>query len=72
MSEFDKWFKSLNKNGRVMHFFGNERSVSEGAWNHQQKKIDAVLKYLDGFNEKDIEHETLVLSIIDEIQELLK
>ncbi|WP_257220448.1 MULTISPECIES: hypothetical protein [unclassified Acinetobacter] len=40
MSDFEKWFKSLNKNGRVTYFLGQEGRISEEAWNHQQAIID--------------------------------
>ena len=40
MSDFKKWFKSLNKNGRVTYFLGQEGRISEEAWNHQQAIID--------------------------------
>ena len=44
MSEFEKWFKSLNENGRVTYFLGQEGRVSEEAWSHQQAKIDELEK----------------------------
>ena len=47
MSEFEKWFKSLNKNGRVTYFLGQEGRISEEAWNHQQSKIDELQKQVD-------------------------
>jgi hypothetical protein len=40
MSDFKKWFKSLNENGRVAYFLGQEGRISEEAWNHQQAIID--------------------------------
>ena len=40
MSDFEKWFKSLNENGRVTYFLGQEGRISEEAWNHQQAIID--------------------------------
>lgn len=40
MSDFKKWFKSLNENGRVTYFLGQEGRISEEAWNHQQAIID--------------------------------
>ena len=42
MSEFEKWFRSLNANGKTVYFLGNEHKVSEMAWNHQQAKIDEL------------------------------
>ena len=47
MSEFEKWFKSLNENGRVTYFLGQEGRISEEAWNHQQSKIDELQKQVD-------------------------
>ena len=44
----------------------------DSAWNEQQKKIDAVLRYVGSFNHSDIKHDTMVNSIIYEIKELLK
>ena len=32
MSEFEKWFKSLNENGRVTYFLGQESKIAEEAW----------------------------------------
>ena len=40
MSNFEKWFKSLNENGRVTYLLGQEGRISEEAWNHQQAIID--------------------------------
>ena len=47
MSDFEKWFKSLNENGRVTYFLGQEGRISEEAWNHQQSKIDELQKRVD-------------------------
>lgn len=47
MSDFEKWFRSLNANGKTVYFLGNEHKVSEMAWNHQQAKIDDLEKQLD-------------------------
>ena len=44
MSDFEKWFRSLNANGKTVYFLGNEHKVSEMAWNHQQAKIDDLQK----------------------------
>ena len=44
MSDFENWFKSLNENGRVTYFLGQEGRISEEAWNHQQSKIDELHK----------------------------
>lgn len=43
MNDFEKWFKSLNKNGRVTYFLGQEGRISEEAWNHQQAIIDDLI-----------------------------
>jgi hypothetical protein len=42
MSDFEKWFRSLNANGKAVYFLGNEHKVSEMAWNHQQAKIEKL------------------------------
>ena len=42
MSDFEKWFRSLNANGKTVYFLGNEHKVSEIAWNHQQAKIEKL------------------------------
>ena len=47
MSDFEKWFKSLNENGRVTYFLGQEGRISEEAWNHQQSKIDELQKQVN-------------------------
>ena len=47
MSDFEKWFKSLNENGRVTYFLGQEGGISEEAWSHQQSKIDELQKQVD-------------------------
>ena len=47
MSDFEKWFRSLNANGKTVYFLGNEHKVSEMAWNHQQAKIDELQKQVD-------------------------
>ena len=44
---YNEWFESLNKNGRKTYFLGQEGKVSKEAWDYQQKKIDAVLKYIN-------------------------
>ncbi len=43
MSDFEKWFRSLNANGKTVYFLGNEHKVSEMAWNHQQAIIDDLI-----------------------------
>ena len=47
MSDFENWIKSLNENGRVTYFLGQEGRISEEAWNHQQSKIDELQKQVD-------------------------
>ena len=47
MSDFEKWFKSLNENGRVTYFLGQEGRISEEAWSHQQSKINELQKQVD-------------------------
>ena len=47
MSEFEKWFRSLNANGKTVYFLGNEHKVSEMAWNHQQAIIDNLKTQLN-------------------------
>lgn len=42
MNDFEKWFRSLNANGKTVYFLGNEHKVSEMAWNHQQAKIEKL------------------------------
>ena len=40
MSEHEKWFESLNENGKTVYFLGNEHKVSKMAWDFQQAEID--------------------------------
>ena len=47
MSEHEKWFESLNENGKTVYFLGNEHKVSEMAWNHQQAIIDDLKAQLN-------------------------
>ena len=47
MSDFEKWFRSLNANGKTVYFLGNEHKVSEMAWNHQQAIIDQLKAQLN-------------------------
>ena len=42
MSEHEKWFKSLNENGKTVYFLGNEHKVSKMAWDFQQAEIDQL------------------------------
>lgn len=47
MSDFEKWFRSLNANGKTVYFLGNEHKVSEMAWNHQQAIIENLKAQLN-------------------------
>ncbi|WP_286740586.1 MULTISPECIES: hypothetical protein [Acinetobacter] len=47
MSDFEKWFRSLNANGKTVYFLGNEHKVSEMAWNRQQAIIDDLKAQLN-------------------------
>ena len=47
MSDFEKWFRGLNANGKTVYFLGNEHKVSEMAWNHQQAIIDSLKAQLN-------------------------
>lgn len=47
MSDFEKWFRSLNANGKTVYFLGNEHKASEMAWNHQQAIIDDLKAQLN-------------------------
>lgn len=47
MSDFEKWFRGLNANGKTVYFLGNEHKVSEMAWNHQQATIDNLKTQLN-------------------------
>ena len=51
MSDFEKWFKSLNENGRVTYFLGQEGRISEEAWNHQQAIIDQLKAQLNNMEQ---------------------
>lgn len=55
MSDFEKWFRSLNTNGKTVYFLGNEHKVSEMAWNHQQAKIDDLRQQLNNMEQCYIE-----------------
>ena len=58
MSDFEKWFRSLNANGKTVCFLGNEHKVSEMAWNHQQAIIDDLI-YKAKLRESD--HQALLV-----------
>ena len=51
MSDFEKWFRSLNANGKTVYFLGNEYKVSEMAWNHQQAIIDDLRSQLNNMEQ---------------------
>ena len=51
MSKHEKWFKSLNENGKTVYFLGNEHKVSKMAWDFQQAEID----HLETMNQRYIE-----------------
>ena len=51
MSDFEKWFRSLNANGKTVYFLGNEHKVSEMAWNHQQAIIDQLKAQLNNMKQ---------------------
>ena len=50
MSEHEKWFESLNENGKTVYFLGNEHTVSKMAWDFQQAEID----HLETMNQRYI------------------
>lgn len=64
------WFnESCNK------YDGLGGAVANGAWyahREQQKKIDAVLRFLSGYDSIDIENSVNLRDCVNEIQELLK
>ena len=77
MSDFEKWFRSLNANGKTVYFLGNEHKVSEMAWNHQQAQIDELQKKINNVNEvlskANIKDDRFSLEFaLNEIEELLK
>ena len=77
MSDFEKWFRSLNANGKTVYFLGNEHKVSEMAWNHQQAKINELQKKINNVNEvlskANIKDDRFSLEFaLNEIEELLK
>ena len=50
MSKLEKWFKSLNENGKTVYFLSNEHKVSKMAWDFQQAEID----HLETMNQRYI------------------
>lgn len=75
MNDFEVWARwfilDLTKNSDGEYVSFTTKSALE-AWNHQQKKIDAVLKFLDGYDAIDIENSVVLRDCVNEIQELLK
>ena len=67
MSEFEKWFRSLNANGKTVYFLGNEHKVSEMAWNHQQAIIDDLRSQLNNMETCYIEKKKQVDEALTEI-----
>ena len=75
MSDFEKWFRSLNANGKTVYFLGNEHKVSEMAWNHQQAIIDNLKTQLNNMEACYIEKKKEVedqQSKIDELNQHIK
>ena len=75
MSDFEKWFKSLNENGRVTYFLGQEGRISEEAWNHQQAIIDNLKTQLNNMEACYIEKKKqveAVSQVLCELKESLK
>lgn len=75
MSEFEKWFRSLNANGKTVYFLGNEHKVSEMAWNHQQATIDNLKTQLNNMEACYIEKKKqveAVSQVLCELKESLK
>lgn len=74
MSEFDEWFKLKYPN-----FYNNYVSkdniasvihvISQDSWNHQQKKIDDVLKLIESSEKYG---DRSIHGLQDDIKELLK
>ena len=55
MSEHEKWFESLNENGKTVYFLGNEHKVSKMAWDFQQAIIDDLKAQLTNMEQCYIE-----------------
>lgn len=75
MSDFEKWFRSLNANGKTVYFLGNEHKVSEMAWNHQQAIIDDLKAQLNNMEACYIEKKKqveAVSQVLCELKESLK
>ena len=70
MNDFEKWFRSLNANGKTVYFLGNEHKVSEMAWNRQQAIIDDLKAQLNNMEQCYIGKKKQVedaLHILDEL-----
>lgn len=75
MSDFEKWFRSLNANGKTVYFLGDEHKVSEMAWNHQQAIIDNLKAQLNNMEVCYIEKKKqveAVSQVLCELKESLK
>ena len=75
MSDFEKWFRNLNANGKTVYFLGNEHKVSEMAWNHQQAIIDDLKAQLNNMEACYIEKKKqveAVSQVLCELKESLK
>ena len=75
MGDFEKWFRSLNANGKTVYFLGNEHKVSEMAWNHQQAIIDDLKAQLNNMEACYIEKKKqvdAVSQVLCELKESLK
>jgi molybdopterin converting factor small subunit len=72
MSDFEKWFRSLNANGKTVYFLGNEHKVSEMAWNHQQAIIDQLKAQLNNMKACYIEKKKQVDELQNRINEALE
>ena len=75
MSDFEKWFRSLNANGKTVYFLGNEHKVSEMAWNHQQAIINNLRAQLNNMEACYIEKKKqaeAVSQVLCELKESLK
>lgn len=72
MSDFEKWFRSLNANGKTVYFLGNEHKVSEMAWNHQQAIIDNLKAQLNNMEACYIEKKKQVEGLQGQVGEALE
>ncbi|WP_252725771.1 hypothetical protein [Acinetobacter cumulans] len=71
MSDFEKWFRNLNANGKTVYFLGNEHQVSEIAWNHQQAIIDNLKAQLNNMEACYIEKKKRVELLESNIKNLV-